>query len=90
MLYIFCKNNINCFSQRMTFIILLSNKKVNNILLETTQDLELILWTIFRIQGSQNGNSRIYLEVKEKLVAGAYSLKVENCNGSIGHLKLIK
>ena len=64
--------------------------------LETSQNLELTLWTVSGIQvfqktiHFQNGNSRIDLDVNEQLAAGAYFLKVENSNGSIGHFKLIK
>ncbi len=67
-----------------------------NIELETSQDLELTLWTISGVQvfqktiHFQNGNSRIDLAVNEQLAAGAYFLNVENSNGSIGHFKLIK
>ncbi len=67
-----------------------------NVELETSQDLELTLWTVSGIQvfqktiHFQNGNSRIDLDVNEQLAAGAYFLKVENSQGSIGHFKLIK
>lgn len=67
-----------------------------NVELHKSQDLELTLWIVSGIQvfqktiHFQNGNSRIDLEVNEQLPAGAYFLKVENSNGSVGHFKLIK
>ncbi|MFK8005402.1 MAG: S8 family serine peptidase [Saprospiraceae bacterium] len=67
-----------------------------NVELERSQDLALTLWTVSGIQvfqktiHLQNGNSSIDLDVNEQLAAGAYFLKVENGNGSIGHFKLIK
>ncbi|MFK7774362.1 MAG: S8 family serine peptidase [Saprospiraceae bacterium] len=73
-----------------------SEKLFLNVELEKSQNLELTLWTISGIQvfqktiHFQNGNSKIDLDVNEQLAAGAYFLKVENGNGSIGHFKLIK
>jgi hypothetical protein len=64
--------------------------------LETAQNLALTFWTVSGIQvfqktiHFQNGNSSIDLEVNEQLAAGAYFLKIENSNGSVGHFKLIK
>ncbi len=73
-----------------------SEKLFLNVELEKSQDLELTFWTVSGIQvfqktiHFQNGNSNIDLDVNEQLAAGAYFLKVENGNGSIGHFKLIK
>jgi hypothetical protein len=73
-----------------------SEKLLLKVDLEKSQNLELTLWTISGIQvfrkiiHLQIGNSSIDLDVNEHLAAGAYFLKVENGNGSIGHFKLIK
>lgn len=73
-----------------------SEKLFLNVDLETSQSLDLTLWTISGIQifqktiHLQDGNSSIDLDLNEQLAAGAYFLKVENSNGSGGHFKLIK